>query len=160
MGMDAYGIKPTSKRGQYFGAHNSFWYELASYCQEVAPEITSRCQNWVTNDGDGLDAAGAVALADALQKEIEAGRTDAYARHRWIDEPDFPPNKPCCACGGSGARKLWLPDLQGGGFKCDACDGSGHIHQRPQSQHEHEPWTEEVAAFAEFLRESGGFQIL
>ena len=72
------GIKPTGERGKYFRNNIWWWHPLARYCQEVAPEITSACRNWHTNDGDGLDAAGALALAEALQKEIDANRTDAY----------------------------------------------------------------------------------
>ena len=46
----------------------------------IAPDICAPCEGWHYNEGDGLDAAGAVALAEALQKEIDAGRTESYAR--------------------------------------------------------------------------------
>ena len=53
---------------------------MADYCIRVAPDICAPCKYWHSNDGDGLDAAGALALADALETEIDAGRTEAYAR--------------------------------------------------------------------------------
>jgi len=80
MGMDVYGIKPTGQRGEYFRNNGWWWGPLADYCNFIAPDICAPCKGWHYNDGDGLDAAGAVALAEALQKEIDAGRTESYAR--------------------------------------------------------------------------------
>jgi len=52
---------------------------LAVYCNAVAPKICAACRCWYSNDGDGLDSVGAVALADILEAEIKAGRTATYA---------------------------------------------------------------------------------
>ena len=67
------------KRGGYFGIQAGGWYDLASYFNLIAPDICTSCKYWYSNDYDGLDVAGAVALADALQAEIDAGRTAVYA---------------------------------------------------------------------------------
>ena len=75
MGMDINGRNPTGKCGEYFRNNVWCWPPLANYCNMIAPDICAPCRYWHTNDGDGLDAAGAVALAKALQKEIDAGRT-------------------------------------------------------------------------------------
>ena len=40
---------------------------------EVAPRICSRCKLWMSNDGDGLNALAARALAEILQREIHFG---------------------------------------------------------------------------------------
>ena len=80
MGMDVCGRKPTGERGKYFKSSVWWWQPLARYCQAVAPEITSACRDCHTNDGGGLDAESALALAEALQKEISFNRTDAYVR--------------------------------------------------------------------------------
>jgi hypothetical protein len=55
---------------------------LADYTCTVAPDITAKCKAWERNDGDGLEAADAVALADRLQTEIDTGRAVRYAQVR------------------------------------------------------------------------------
>jgi len=79
MGMDVIGKNPTSKTGRVFLNNNSWWCELAEYVISVAPEITSNCEKWYTNDGDGLSEADSIALATCLQAEIDSGRCAAYA---------------------------------------------------------------------------------
>jgi hypothetical protein len=88
MGMDIYGRKPTSKRGKYFGNNIGSWHALARYCNTVAPDICAACRHWHTNDGDGLDAAGAVALADALVSSPSCAK--AAASEFGEDEPRGP----------------------------------------------------------------------
>ena len=80
MGMDVYGKNPSSEIGKYFRNNVWWWRPLAEYAIKTAPEICAPCKYWGSNDGDGLDAAGAVALADALQAEVNANRTEAYSR--------------------------------------------------------------------------------
>lgn len=182
MGMDVYGRKPTGERGEYFRNNIWNWHPLADYCVRVAPDICAPCKYWHHNEGDGLNAAGALALADALQKEIDAGRTEPYAR-RYASEREMMPDVPCNICAGTGVRKpppepkpdadpndpfpdlveefdprkhSGAGDLKEGGIKCNGCDGGGYVR----------PWascypfsTDNVTAFAAFLRESGGFVI-
>ena len=64
--------------------HNSWRgrWPLADYTCTVAPDITAKCKAWERNDGDGLEAADAVALADRLQTEIDTGRAVRYAQVR------------------------------------------------------------------------------
>ena len=74
MGMDICGRNPTGERGQYFCNNVWWWRPLADYCIKVAPDICAACRYWHSNDGDGLDATEAVILAEALRKEMDAGR--------------------------------------------------------------------------------------
>ena len=79
MGMDVYGLRPTSERGRYFCRNLSGWDDLARYSIEIAPDVCAACKGWHYNDGDGLDAAGAAALADALQREVDSGELQVRA---------------------------------------------------------------------------------
>jgi hypothetical protein len=134
----------------------------------VAPEITSACRHWYTNDGDGLDAAGALALAEALEQEINTSRIHAHARRYAAEqeliaaEQELMPDKLCVSCGGSGLRKSAHARLHGGGVLkpgmiiCNQCEGAGYVRPITGCL---EFTTENVAAFVAFLRECGGFEI-
>ena len=74
MGVDVIGLD-----GGYFGNNWAWWNPLVAYCKEIAPDIVSRCKRWHSKDGDGLNGADSVALADALQNEIDSGRCAKYA---------------------------------------------------------------------------------
>jgi hypothetical protein len=159
MGMDVFGKNPAGEQGKYFRNNVWWWRPLAEYCVEVAPDICAPCKYWQSNDGDGLDADGAAALATALQHEVDENRTLAYALRRASAQEQMP-NEPCSICAGSGTR-LPIPqggagDLKTGGIKCNGCDGSGYV--RPSATHY---WfsVENVVRFIAFLRESGGFEI-
>jgi hypothetical protein len=159
MGMDVFGKQPRSERGAKFRNNVWWWHPLAKYACKVAPEITSACEYWQSNDGDGLDDGGAIALADALQAEIDSGRADAYAQ-RYTSEQEMRPNEPCNICEATGIR-LPTPvagagDLAHGGIKCNGCNGSGYV--RP-SDSEYPFSVENVVEFVAFLRDCGGFEI-
>jgi hypothetical protein len=80
MGMDVYGKKPSSEAGKYFRNNIWWWDPLARYILEhVPPEITGRCKHWYSNDGDGLDAADALKLAQCLREQIANGACEEYA---------------------------------------------------------------------------------
>jgi hypothetical protein len=157
--MDVIGKEPRSEAGDYFCNNVWSWMPLASYCCNVAPEITQACKYWYSNDGDGLDDIGAIALADVLEREIESGRTASYER-RYRSEQELAANEPCGVCAGTGTR---LPVPQGGagasnhgGIRCNGCKGAGYI--RADITHYHFS-VENVKKFATFLRGSGGFEI-
>jgi len=159
MGMDVFGKQPTSKSGEYFRNNAWWWRPLADYACEVAPEITARCTYWQSNDGDGLDAQGAVALADKLQAEIDAGRCADYARKR-TSAIEMMPDEPCWLCDGTGTRapppNCGAGDPKNGGIQCNSCLGRGFIRPNAASY----PFSvENVGKFVAFLRASGGFKI-
>src|SRR6516225_6934371 len=102
MGMDVSGNNPTDETGEYF--RNSiwwWWHPLADYCAAIAPDIASRCQDWHHNDGDGLGSDDSRALADVLQREINSGRCEAYAKIREAELATLP-NRLCDYCAGAG----------------------------------------------------------
>jgi hypothetical protein len=159
MGMDVYGKNPRSEEGKYFRNNVWAWRPLADYACEVAPQITSACKYWQSNDGHGLDDAGAIALADVLQAEVDSGQCLLFAK-RWTSAQELTPKEPCKYCDASGTRKappkLGAGDLKTGGVKCNACDGTGYID--PFSTH-YPFYVENVVEFIGFLRDCGGFEI-
>jgi hypothetical protein len=181
MGMDVFGRNPSSKEGEYFRNNVWRWHPLAHYCTDIAPDVTAQCKNWHSNDGDGLDERNSLLLADALQREIDSGRSKKWADIRQ-SELERLPNEQCDCCGGTGTRKPlpdeppeWLMDEgptyidftrlterlgagdpANGGIKCNVCDGTGYV--RPLSCY-YSISVENVQAFATFLRGCGGFQI-
>ena len=82
MGMDVYGKNATSEVGEYFRNNIWWWRPLADFLTEAYPELTHRCEFWHTNDGDGLDAEGSTALAQALTRDLDNGTVDAYMANR------------------------------------------------------------------------------
>jgi hypothetical protein len=158
MGMDVYGKKPTSEEGEYFRNNMQAWGSLAEYINEVAPDIAIKCEYWHGNDGDGLDAANALKLAETLQAEVDSGRCELRERARASVQEGMP-TEPCPLCDGTGRRK---PGREAGagdfvtGIVCVLCGGRGRIT----------PWSRSgwfsvrnVQDFVAFLRGSGGFEI-
>jgi hypothetical protein len=156
--MDVMGRNPTSKEGGYFRNNCWWWSDLASYCQEVAPDVTAQCRYWHSNDGDGLDGRNSLLLADLLQREIDSGRCKRWAEIR-ASELERLPNEPCSLCEGTGTRKP-VPECGAGdlatGIICNACDGEGYV--RPLNA-VFRFAVENVQEFVTFLRASGGFEI-
>lgn len=159
MGMDVVGNKADTEEGKYFRSNVWWWHPLADYCCEVAPEITAGCKYWHSNDGDGLNAADSLALAEALQAEIDSGRTDAYAK-RYASAQEMMPNEPCTICAGTGTRPpvpaTGAGDPKAGGIVCNGCNGTGHVRPFKASY----PFdVDNVREFVAFLRGCGGFKI-
>jgi hypothetical protein len=141
MSFDIIGQRPSTQKGKCFSTNGASWSPLALYIQRIAPELASQCTYWYTNDGDGLDAEHAAALADRLDVEIREGRCERYLR-LFKSEQEMEPDEACHTCNGTGCRR---------------CDEKGMV--RPL-------WTlspcsvEIVKNFVIFLRACGGFSIL
>jgi hypothetical protein len=178
MGMDVYGIKPTSEAGAYYRANVWWWHPLADYIIEVAPHLSAKCRYWHSNDGSGLGGRDSKALAEVLQTQIDGGHTQQYeARHEAARKAT--PRKTCHCCGGTGVRtdaigvKMGQPekiitaaDLSNTGLEvhprlgqkgwCNGCSGVG----TQEGDDSHYPFAvENVQEFVNFLRDCGGFQI-
>ncbi len=156
MGMDVYGRNPSGKEGEYFRNNVWWWRPLADICQSLAPKICANCKHWQSNDGDGLDAADAAALASVLETRIDDGTLDKLIAERdaYIEAL---PDEPCSLCEGAGRRSDELAIEHGWDKKpCNACKGSGT--QRPFETHYPQD-VENVREFATFLKASGGFRI-
>jgi len=77
MSMAVCGNNPSSKASEYFEAAGRQWMPLVDISQQFAPEVCAACKYWRSNDGDGLDAAGARRLAIALERALAVGQIDA-----------------------------------------------------------------------------------
>lgn len=170
MGMDVFGVKPTNETGRYFRNNIWYWRPLANLCNALAPEICAACESWQHNAGDGLDEAGAQALALVLRRRLEDGTIE-----RFIAERDSRlaalPDEACEICAGTGVRSDSLGKERGMTEKriterkhprcgqkgwCNGCDGRGTV--RPFETNY--PCTvENVTEFADFLEACGGFEI-
>ena len=176
MGMDVYGKNPTNETGEYLRHSVWSWRPLAELVTTLCPKETAACQYWQTNDGDGLDAKGSLALADALADKIATRQVAAYVAIRNA-EIEAMPDEPCSICNGTGvrtdrvgqemgqhAKAIPLKDKWRGGKHpragqigwCNGCDGRGV----------NRPWEasytvteEDVTEFVAFLRGCGGFEI-
>lgn len=174
MGVDIVGKDPSSQIGRYFGRNWSSWIPLAAYMIDVVPQAANHCRHWFSNDGDGLDASQAHALADALEFEIASGRCKAYARARkaQIDalqaEVDASPDLACPICDGSGIWVVPAIDVHnpfpfdapaGSKISCWRCGGTGSVRPDGPYQWHSVLSVENVKRFIAFLRDCGGFAI-
>lgn len=75
MGMDVYGTNEDT----YFRNSVWWWHPLTNYIYNVAPDISSKCDYWHSNYGDGLNDTDSLRLANILQFEINSGRIQKYA---------------------------------------------------------------------------------
>jgi hypothetical protein len=164
MGYDIHGAKPTAPEGVYFRRSIWAWPPLTALCRELAPDITSNCKYWTSNDGDGLDADAAAQLAERLQQLIADGTIADYVtqfRAMLARLPDVA----CEACEGRGrisravvktVDALPGPLDSNGDIICLPCAGAGHrcpfMAYRPLDEEDVEEW-------ARFLRSCGGFCI-
>ncbi|TGP24888.1 MULTISPECIES: hypothetical protein [unclassified Mesorhizobium] len=80
MGMDIRGKRPDALSGESFWCWD--WSSLIGIVLHLAPSETRACEHWFTNDGDGLEAAGSIALADRVDRCIEEGVVDSCVARR------------------------------------------------------------------------------
>jgi hypothetical protein len=171
MGMDVYGVNPKSEKGSYFRNNVWWWRPLADYCIENHSDIAEKCELWHSNDGDGLDAESAYALAERLFDDLRNGKVAEHERtyNEWRASL---PREACEYCNCTGIRndkvgvengmpeKKLKPEVQilvgrTHGW-CNGCDGVGTTESWMAGY----PFSEEnVKEFAEFLVDCGGFQI-
>ncbi len=174
MGMDIYGVEPTTEKGEYFRNNWWWWRPLADYCLSQHGEIaTNGCdaEYWHSNDGEGLDAETALELAKALRYDLKNGITAEYER-KYREYLASIPRENCDWCGATGIRtdevgvkmgmttKELSPEVQilTGRIHgwCNGCDGVG----TKESMSAEYPFSvENVAEFCEFLEGCGGFSM-
>jgi len=173
MGMDVIGVNATTEKGKYFRNNVWWWRPLADYILSEHWEIASHCEPdyWHSNSGGGLDAEKSALLANALRYDIANGRVAEYEK-KYREMLVELPREHCDLCEGTGIRTdkvgegLGMPTqklepewatLTGRTHgTCNACNGVGTKENWLMSY----PFTvENVAEFAEFLADCGGFQI-
>jgi hypothetical protein len=159
MGMDVFGKDPSSEKGKYFRSNVWYWRPLWEYCSSVAPKLTNKVKYAGSNDGDGLDAANSVALANVLYLKISSGHTRDF-EVKWQKAIDDAPLVKCDFCQ-QGLRK-WEAgsinnDTDQDVYKtCNSCNGTGLVKDMISWY----PFSADlVKEFADFLIDSGGFEI-
>lgn len=159
MGFDLYGKNKTEK-GEYFRNNVWWWRPLARYVLAVCDDIIVLDEKtyWQSNDGQKVLSKTALAIAERLDKLVESGTVRRYAEV-YEQELSAMPDEPCWLCKGTGYRDDDLGKqmrLNNPSFTCNCCRGTGKI--RP-SDTQYSFSEDNVKEFAEFCRESGGFEI-
>lgn len=167
MGMDVVG---RNNPDAYFRNNVWYWRPLWDFCVSIAPEICAGV-NGETNDGDGLDEEGALALARVISDWLERGWVKQYEEEYNAHLSQLPRQK-CDLCDGTGVRSdevgvdMGMPTREleehaaiitgrTHGW-CNGCDGEGNRTHFEANY----PFTEEnVVEFVAFLEECGGFHI-
>lgn len=171
MGMDVYGKNAKTTKGEYFRNNVWWWRPLWNYCEELHGNIARKVEYGYSNDGGGLGADDALELGKRLLDDIANGVTAKYeAEHR--EHLASLPTSECEYCKGTGIRsdavgiENGMPDKEleeadaiilgrTHGW-CNSCRGHGKVQHFATNY----PFsTENVREFAEFLVESGGFEI-
>jgi hypothetical protein len=171
MGMDVYGTQPTSEQGEYFRNTVWYWHPLWEYCLNIAPDIAGKVESGHYNDGDGLGADDAVALARVLTQSLESGQTAEYERI-YNEQRAATPRIECDLCDGTGirtdavGRDAGMPEKElddasaialGRAFGwCNACNGEG---MKDSFDTYYYFTVDNVREFAQFCAASGGFSI-
>jgi hypothetical protein len=171
MGMDVYGKNPKSEKGTYFRRNVWGWRPLWDYCLDRHTDLAGKVKNGHTNDGDGLDANDSVELARLLVKDLSDGTASTYVKARNI-HLSLLPRENCEWCQGTGIRtdkvgvenkmsdRELSPDLaillgREKGW-CNGCNGEG---KKDSWETNYDLELDDIKEFAEFLTDSGGFEI-
>lgn len=175
MGMDVYGLDPAAPEGEYFRCSVWRWHPLADLVCALEPSLTAACENWHSNDGDGLDAEASRNLARTLKQALDAGAIAVLIAGRNA-ALDALPAESCNLCHSTGIRIDDVGQRDGQPSKvigtdteakpnhprfsqtgwCNGCDGTGSI---PAFQTHYRCDADDVAEFTRFLDACGGFEI-
>jgi hypothetical protein len=137
MSMDVHGQKPKSPTGKYFGRNSWDWNPLAAYVRVAAPDIAWHSDGWHLNEGAGLSAEYAEALAERLQAALSSGATATY-----VSERDASLQQDRDALKLDGDTRIKLADVPREKWGC-----LGRLR------------VSDVEEFVAFLRDCGGFSI-
>lgn len=150
MGMDVYGVAPTSEAGEYFRNSVWSWRPLWDFVSESCDLDEDVELSGHFNDGMEIDEFTARRIAKTLFSLLNDGTVATYERAHDVLLKALP-DEECKHCNGTGVRDDEY--VQG---KCNGCNGTGKV--RP-----FETWysfsEENVQKFAEFADHSGGFEI-
>jgi DnaJ-class molecular chaperone len=149
MGFDVFGIAARSEKGEYFRNNVSWWRPLADYVLEHVEIPENNPQMWHTNSGYEISAESSKKIANALDQLIAVGQTARYEKKYKKDLASLPLER-CEFCDGTGTRS---DDVK---RNCAVCDGRG---ERENFRLDYPFEEANVKEFAEFCRESGGFNI-
>lgn len=164
MGMDVYGKNPTAEVGEYFRRNVWGWHPLWDLASVLAPDLIDDelLKTGHYNDGAGMDADGAKALAKRLRESLDNGVATSHVDQFQAGKKALPDEK-CDLCDETGART----DAVGkkyGFDKPNGCNGCRNDTESPPGYHRpfvtaYDVDLGDVMEFAAFLEESGGFEI-
>ena len=150
MGMEVYGVAPTSEGGEYLRNNVWSWRPLWDFVSESCDLDEDVELSGHFNDGMEIDEFTARRIAKTLFSLLNDGTVATYERAHDVLLKALP-DEECKHCNGTGVRDDEY--VQG---KCNGCNGTGKV--RP-----FETWysfsEENVQKFAEFADHSGGFEI-
>lgn len=172
MGMDVFGRKPTSERGEYFRSNVWYWHPLWGCCEDLYPTIAGKVKNGHDNSGDGLNARDSAALAKLLMRDLESGVIQKYIQD-YQEYIDSLPLEDCTYCNSTGTR-TWhaehpavpqsvkddpnteINDNSEYVLPCNACNGSKKVKNFATHYYMDLDLMKE---FQQFLQDCGGFRI-
>jgi len=152
MGFDLFGRNAKVDKGEYFRNNVWWWRPLWDYVCEVCEDILTEedIEAGGFNDCHEIDEDKASRIAQRLFELIEEGYVEKYSRNHKKSLKELP-DEVCEFCSGTGKRNDRFVKGQ-----CNACKGKGEV--RPfQTNYPFD--IENVKEFAEFCRDSGGFEI-
>lgn len=171
MGMDVIGKNAVSETGEYFRRNVWGWRPLWQYVEIMHEDLAQKVEYGQSNDGDGLNAEDSKELARRLQEDLREGKATLYIsqRNKWLGTL---PREACTHCNSTGTRDdkvgqdMGMPErelspevqtLTGRTHGwCNGCDGVGSRENWELSYSLEES---DLASFAEFLQDCGGFEI-
>jgi len=171
MGMDVYGRNATSEVGEYFRRNVWGWRPLWDYCLERHGKVAGKVKYGHSNDGDGLGKNGSLKLAGLLRQDLADGSAKDYIDQRNAYLAGLE-RLACELCEGTGIRsdevgvENGMPDRElnetdrvllgrSHGW-CNGCSGEGKREHFAVSYYLE---LDDIAEFAEFLENCGGFRI-
>lgn len=169
MGMDVYGRNPKNEVGEYFRRNVWGWHPLWDYCLDMHQSIAGKVECGHSNEGDGLGSVDATSLGKKLKLDVESGVAQEYidARNEALASLK---KELCSCCQGDGkivpkatleelalvvsTNAQEVPDLKE--KICHVCSGEGYTENWAKNYFLR---LEDISEFAEFLVNSGGFNI-
>lgn len=161
MGMDVYGKKPTSEKGEYFRNNVWWWHPLWDYCCYLDSSLIKRVPYAHENSGDGLASVASRKLAVKLQQSIDSGEAQKYV-DSYYEYINSSPDEPCFCVSKSlievysSTAEIPFPASKDPNPDCNICKGSGLQPNWSKNYHIN---VENIQNFANFLLDCGGFQI-
>lgn len=150
MGMDVFGLKPTSSVGEYFRNNVWYWRPLWDYCCTLDETLYERVPDAHNNSGDGLDASGARQLAFRLEKEIASGRASEFVE-AYENQRNSLEKIPCSYCSeDQDTSQLATQKV------CHSCNVTKLVDSY---SFYYSMSIENIVRFKNFLMDCGGFQI-
>ena len=150
MGMDVCGVEPYTEAGKYFRANVWSWHPLWNYVCDVCSIDDDTRRSGHYNNGHRINEDAAVSMGLVLQSLLKSGLVQKYVDHRKKYLAALP-DEQCKHCNGTGQRDDEY--VQG---TCNVCHGGGTV--RPSETY-YFFYAADVEEFAEFARQSGGFEI-